>query len=216
LIKNALIGIQAEASPLDEDGGTITDNTLHIDNVTITHCSARGIFARNFKIEANNVAIGNCGQYAVAVSGGGEYRFNNCTFSNYWNLSNRETPSFAMINQYQINNVVYEQQISNSYVINSIIDGNLANEFQLELTGDNSFTSNYTIIKTDHSLPDDFNNIYLNQNPQLLDPAKSDFRPSENAFVLGKANPATATLSDITGAQRPADPAVGAYEYHPE
>jgi hypothetical protein len=217
LIKNALIGIQAEASPFDSTGGSITDNTLYIDNVTITHCSARGIFGRNFKIEANNVAIGNCGQYTVAISGGGEYRFNNCTFSNYWNLEVRETPSFAMINQYQIGGVIYEQQISNSYVINSIIDGNLANEFQLELSGENnSFTSNYTIIKTDQTLPDDFNNIYLNQNPQLIDPAKSDFRPSEDAFVLGKANPATATLSDITGSARPADPAVGAYEYHPE
>lgn len=216
VVKNALIGIQAEASPFDEDGGTITDNMLHIDNVTITHCSARGIFARNYKIEANNVAIGNCGQYAVAVSGGGEYRFNNCTFSNYWSQAVRETPSFAIVNQYEILGNVFERPITNSYVINSIIDGNLTNEFQLELTGDNSFTSNYTIIKTDQALPDDFNNIYLNQNPQLTDPAISDFRPSENAFVLGKANPATATLSDITGTGRPADPAVGAYEYQPE
>ena len=216
VIKNALIGIQAEASPFEIDGGTITTNTLHIDNTTIINCSARGIFARNYKIEANNVVVGNCGQYLVAISGGGEYRFNNCTFSNYWNFAVRETPSFAMINQYQILDVIYERPILNSYVINSIIDGNLKNEFQLELSGENSFTSNYTIIKTDQSIPPDFNDIYLNQNPELLDPAKFDYRPSENAFVLGKANPATATLSEITGTPRPADPAVGAYEYQPE
>ena len=216
VIKNALIGLQVEASPFDEDGGTITSNTLHIDNTTITHCSSSGIYARNYKIEGNNLAIGNCGQYAVAVSGGGEYRFNNCTFSNYWNYDVRETPLFAIVNQYQIGNEEFKREISNSYVINSIIDGNLANEFQLELFGDNSFTSNYTIIKTDQSLPDDFSNIYLNQNPELLDPVISDFRPSENAYVLGKANPATATQSDITGTARPAEPAVGAYEYLPE
>ena len=216
VIKNALIGIQAEASPFEVDGGTITSNTLHIDNTTIINCSARGIFARNYKIEANNVVVGNCGQYLVAVSGGGEYRFNNCTFSNYWNFAVRETPSFAMINQYQILGEVYQRQITNSYVINSIIDGNLKNEFQLELEGVNEFTSNYTIIKTDQQLPGDFNNIYLNQNPELIDPAIFDYRPSENAFVLGKANPATATLSDITGTARPANPAVGAYEYQPE
>lgn len=216
VIKNALIGIQAEASPFELDGGTITSNTIHIDNTTIINCSARGIFARNYKIDANNVVIGNCGQYLVAVSGGGEYQFNNCTFSNYWNFAVRETPSFAMVNQYQILDVVYQSPITNSYVINSIIDGNITNEFQLELEGDNEFTSNYTLIKTDQELPPDFSDIYLNQNPELLDPINFDYRPSQNAFVLSKANPATATLSDITGTPRPADPAIGAYEYQPE
>jgi len=216
IIRNALIGIQAEAYPFDEDGGQITPNTLHIDNTEIIYSSSRGIFARNYKIEANNVAIGPSGQYCVAISGGGEYRFNNCTLSNYWTFSSRETPAFAMINQYQILDVVYTRPITNSYFINGIIDGSLVNEFQLELDGiNNDFTSSYTIIKTDQTLPPDFSTIYLNQNPQLIDPIKANFFPSENAFVLGKANPATATLSDITGSPRPAEPAVGAYEYHP-
>ena len=86
----------------------------------------------------------------------------------------------------------------------------------MELEGVNEFTSNYTIIKTDQQLPGDFNNIYLNQNPELIEPVIFDYRPSENAFVLGKANPSTATLSDITGTARPGNPAIGAYEYQPE
>lgn len=216
VIKNALIGIQAESAPFAEDGGEITANTLHLNNTLITHCSSSGIYARNYRIHSENVAIGNCGQYAIAVSGGGEYQFNNATISNYWGSAPRETPSFAMVNQYQLSNVVYSRPIINSFIKNSIIDGNLQNEFQLELEGDNQFYGSYLLVKTDQNLPDDFETIYYNQNPELLDPFNSDFRPSENAFVLEKANPSDAALMDLTGQSRPGLPALGAYEYQPE
>jgi hypothetical protein len=216
IIKNALIGIQAEAAPFEVDGGYITNNTLQINNTTITHSSAAGIFARNYRIHAENLAMGNCGEYAFLVSGGGEYQFNNATISNYWTFAPRETPSFAIINEYSILDETYQRPITNSFLTNSIVDGGLTNEFLLELSGENDFSCSYTLLKTDQTLPNGFENIYLNQNPQLLDPFVSDFRPSENAFVLKKANPATATLLDITGMPRPAEPAIGAYEYQPE
>ncbi len=219
IIKNALIGLQIEAYPFELDGGQISPNTIFIENTFITHSSARGIFARNYKIDAKNVAIANSGQYSVAISGGGEYKFNGCTFSNYWTLTTRETASFTLINQYVIDNTTHQRPITNSYLINSIIDGNISdqNEFILELYGEgNEFTGDYNLIRTTSTLSSDFTNTYLNENPQLIDPWISNLRPSENAFVLGKANPSSATLSDLEGDPRPAEPALGAYEYKPE
>lgn len=219
IIKNALIGLQIESQPFELDGGQISPNTIFIENTFITHSSARGIFARNYKIDAKNVAIANSGQYAVAISGGGEYKFNNCTFSNYWTLSNRETASFTVINQYVIDNTTHQRPITNSYIINSIIDGNISddNEFVLELFGEgNEFYGDYNLIRTTSTLSSDFTNTFLNENPELLDPWNSNLRPSENAFVLGKANSSSATPSDLEGDPRPAEPALGAYEYKPE
>lgn len=218
VIKNALIGLQIEAFPFDSSGGSISPNKITIENTFITYSSARGIYLRNYKAEINNVAIANSGQYAVAVSGGGEFKINNSTFSNYWTLSTRETAAVTVVNQYSIGGVVYERPITDSYINNSIIDGNIAdgNEFVLELSGSgNSFSGDYNLIRTT-SLPASFNNTYPYQSPELIDPWNSNLRPSENAFVLGKANPLNATLSDLDGDPRPSAPALGAYEYKPE
>lgn len=218
IIKNALIGLQLEAYPFDETGGNISPNTAYLENVFITHSSSRGIFARNYKVEAENIAIANSGQYAVAITGGGEYRFNNCTISNYWSYSNRETASFTVTNQYQIGSTLYQLPITDSYINNSIIDGNIndENEFVISLEGEgNDFTGDFNLIKTTN-LPEGFTNTFLNENPELIDPWESILYPSDGAFVLGKANPATATLSDLEGDPRPAFPALGAYEFKPE
>lgn len=219
VIKNALIGLQIESSPFDSTGGDISPNTITIENTFITHSSARGIYIRNYNVIINNVAIANSGQYSIAISGGGEFKFNNCTFSNYWTQSTRETANFTVVNQYVINNVSYERPITNSYINNSIIDGNISdgNEFVLELSGSgNSFTGDYNLIRSSTALPASFTNTYPYQSPELIDPWNSNLRPSENAYVLGKANPLNATLSDLDGDPRPAEPALGAYEYKPE
>ena len=219
IIKNALIGLQIEAYPFELDGGAISPNTVYLENAFITHSSSRGIYARNYKINAENVAIANSGQYAVGISGGGEYKFNNCTFSNYWTFSNRETASFTVVNQYAIQGSVYQRAITNSYILNSIIDGNISdgNEFVMDLYGEgNVFSGDHNLIRSNTELPVDFTNTYLNENPELIDPWNSNLYPSENAFVLGKANPSSATLSDLEGDPRPAEPALGAYEFKPE
>lgn len=219
VIKNALIGLQIEAEPFALDGGQISPNTIHIDNTFITHCSSSGIYSRNYKINAENVAIANCGQYAIAITGGGEYQFNNITISNYWTLSNRETASFTMVNQYIIDNVIHERPITDSFILNSIIDGNIStdNEFVVELSGPgNDFSGDYNLITTTATLSPSFTNTYLNENPELIDPWNSNLYPSDGAFVLGKANPISATSSDLEGDPRPAEPALGAYEYKPE
>jgi hypothetical protein len=218
VIKNSLIGLQIESQPFELDGGQISPNTITIENTFITHSSARGIYMRNYKVNLNNVAIGNSGQYSIAISGGGEFKFNNCTFSDYWTYNTRETASFTVVNEYVINNVVYQRPITNSYIINSIIDGNISdgNEFVMELSGSgNVFSGDYNLIRTTSTLPANFTNTYPYQSPELIDPWVSNLRPSENAYVLGKANPASATLSDLDGDLRPAAPALGAYEYKP-
>ncbi len=219
VIKNALIGLQIEAFPFELDGGQISPNKITIENTFISYSSARGIYMRNYKADLSNVAIANSGQYSVAISGGGEYTFNNCTFSDYWTLTTRETASFTVVNEYVIDNVIYQRPITNSHIYNSIIDGNISdgNEFVLELSGSgNDFSGDYNLIKTTNALPADFSNTVPYELPGLIDPWNSNLKPSINAYVLGLANPLSATLSDLEGNPRPAAPALGAYEYEPE
>lgn len=109
--------------------------------------------------------------------------------------------------------------ISNSYLNNSIVDGNISdgNEFVLQLNGSgNSFSGAYNIIRTSESLPADFTMTYPYESPELIDPYNANLKPSENAYCLGKANPLNATESDLEGNPRPAEPALGAYEYEPD
>jgi hypothetical protein len=218
-IRSALIGLQIESSPFDDTGGDISPNKITIENTFISYSSARGIYLRNYNAEITNVAISNSGQYSIAISGGGSFQFNNCTFSNYWTLSNRETACFTVVNQYSINNVIYERPITDSYLNNSIIDGNISdgNEFVLDLNGSgNSFNGSYNIIRTTGTLPSSFTNTYPYESPGLIDPWNANLKPSENAYALGKANPLTATESDLSGNPRPSEPALGAYEYDPD
>jgi len=218
-ITSALIGLQIESSPFDSTGGPISPNHITIENTFISYSSARGIYLRNYNATISNVAISNSGQYSVAISGGGSFKFNNCTFSNYWTLSNRETACFTVVNQYTINNITYEVPIIDSYLNNSIVDGNISdgNEFVLQLSGSgNSFTGAYNIIRSSEALPADFSMTYPYQSPELIDPYNANLKPSENAYCLEKANPLNATSSDLDGNPRPALPALGAYEYEPD
>ena len=218
-IRSALIGLQIESSPFDSTGGPISPNQITIENTFISYSSARGIYLRNYNATISNVAIANSGQYSVAISGGGSFKFNNCTFSNYWTLSNRETACFTVVNQYTINNITYELPITNSYLNNSIVDGNISdgNEFVLQLSGSgNSFTGAYNIIRSSEALPADFTTTYPYESPELIDPYNANLKPSENAYCLAKANPLNATASDLEGNPRPAEPALGAYEYEPD
>ncbi|HSH50431.1 MAG TPA: hypothetical protein VK982_01770, partial [Bacteroidales bacterium] len=86
-IKNAIIGIQVDTLANE------LKPTLQLSNSKILNMTSVGLYAQGSTIEAYNNVIGNCGQFAVALTIGGSYSFYHCTIANYWGYSTRSTPS---------------------------------------------------------------------------------------------------------------------------
>ena len=92
IIQNAFIGIQAEALFLDGQPNTL--GSLTIENTIIDNCSGYGMLSSFFNVVGENLVITDCGQYNVALQSLGNWRFDHCTFANYFSQGSRETPAF--------------------------------------------------------------------------------------------------------------------------
>lgn len=227
LIKNALVGIQCETWPGLPDAET-SQARLQLQNVRIRNCSAAGILSRNYRITATNLLVGDCGQYAVALTGGGEYQFDHMTVANYWNYGIRNDPSFIMTNTYAgIDGSVQVREIEESFVRNSIIYGANANEFKLEFnslaTPDLRF--HHMLFRTTESTSGDFfpeqSSISRNQSPGFRDVQARDFHLNSNAFAVDRGSASVppfnpSASSDLDGMIRNVNqPDLGCYEYVP-
>lgn len=221
VIKNALVGVQCETWPGLPDAAT-SQAKLLLNNVKIRNCSAAGILSRNYRIDAANLLVSDCGQHCVALTGGGEYGFQHMTVANYWSYGIRNTPAFIMTNTYaDITGTLQVRDISSSSFKNSIIHGANTNEFKLEFnslaTPDLFFDR--MMLKTDQSTTGDFFDplsIYRNQNHGFVSVQDRDFHLTSSAFARDKAD-ATGPFLDLDGIARGADGLrdLGCYEYVP-
>lgn len=228
LIKNALVGIQCENLPWIPDAPT-SEQKLILDKVKIRNCSAAGILSRNYSIDASNLFVGDCGQYGVALTGGGRYRFEHFTIANYWNYGVRQTPAFYMNNVYaDANNMLQVRDISGSFFVNGLVHGTNANEFQLEfndlqLPSGLSFQHNMLRTETSISGSPYFPNagtIYRNQDPAFVDGAARDFHLSSASYARNRATPSTVLIGspwDLDGVVRGGNGGwdLGCYQYIP-
>ncbi len=223
VIKNALVGVQCETWPGVPDAVT-SQAKLILENVKIRNCSAAGILSRNYRIDAANLLVSDCGQYCLALTGGGAYRFRHMTVANYWSYGIRNTPAFIMTNTYaDINGELQVRDIDTSDFRNSIIHGANNNEFKLEFNGlatpDIDFDR--IMLRTDQSTSDlgffPFQDrIYRNQNHGFVSVQDRDFHITSSAFGRNKADGAGPFL-DLDGIARGADglPDLGCYDYVP-
>lgn len=211
VVRNALIGIQSETWPLVPDLPT-SANKLVLNNVNIRNCSAAGILSRNYRIESNNLLVGDCGQYSVALTGGGEYFFNHSTIANYWNFSVRQTPAFFLTNAFEdVSGNIQVRPIVNSRFTNGIIHGNITREFDLAFNElaipDVDF--DHLLLKTDISTANteffDQATIYRNVEPGFRDVNIRDLHLSSSSFCRNKAVPVpgnTEAINDLDGVLR--------------
>ena len=213
LVKNALVGIQCENAPWVPDAPT-SEAKLILNNVRIRNCSAAGILSRNFRITSNNLLVGDCGQYGVALTGGGEYYFNHSTIANYWSYGIRQTPAFIMTNTYpDITGVVQVREIVDSEFLNGIIHGSNPNEFQLEFNDalTPGLTFDHFLFRTDQSTNNpawfprqDF--IWRNQSPGFVSITDRDLRLTANSFARNKGTSSTPeAIRDLKGDLRNCD-----------
>ncbi len=167
--------------------------------------------------------MANCGQYCVALTGGGKYDFNYSTIANYWAYDVREEPAFIMTNTFRdISGATQVRDIETSRFRNGIIYGNNTNEFQLAF--DAQLVPNYTfsnfLFRTTESTsdPDYFlTGIYRNQEPGFADPGNGDYHlpfhtPSVFAVNRGVVTPDDpVSLFDLDNVFR-LSPDLGCYE----
>lgn len=222
-IKNALVGLQPQ-SWIGTAGQPTSANKLILNNVSIRNCSAAGILSENYRITSTNLLVADCGQYCVALTGGGQYDFNHSTIANYWSYGVRQEPAFILTNSFTNNAGGTESRIvETSSFRNGIIYGNNGNEFQLGISagGSADFYFEHFLFRTDQVTSDpghfDGSTIYRNQEPGFADPGSGDYHlpfQTPAAFAVGKGFVDTNDLVsqfDLDGVFR-SSPDLGCYE----
>ena len=213
IIKNGFIGIQAET--ISQQGS----NYLIINNSIIRNMTGIGLFTRFYKVRSTNTVIANCGNYDVALTLGGSYHFRHCTFANFWNMSNRQTP-LMYINNYSESQTL---PLDSAYFGNCILYGNLAKEVEFDgKPGTFNYTFDHSILKLDAAInmvPPHF--IQCAQNdPAFADPNIQNYELTtyspaldQGDISISNANPPI--LYDFKGNPRKngVAPDLGAYEF---
>jgi hypothetical protein len=216
VIKNAYVGIQAETLPF-EPNTAISSNKLILNNCEIHNASAVGILATNFIIESENTLITNCGQYNLLISGGGKYIFNHATIANYWPDGVRQTTAvYAQNYYYDINGTPQVRNIDSLNFKNSIIYGNVDNEFDIAPPplGVINYTIDHCVIKTSYSLNSNGNNNIVNPGNTsiFVDPTTHNYHLASGSPAINSGIK-TDVSYDKDGNLRSDPPDIGAYEY---
>ncbi|MAY82557.1 MAG: hypothetical protein CMP59_00325 [Flavobacteriales bacterium] len=221
-IRNGFIGLQPEVLPFDDPPYDPT--SLLITNTIIENCSGFGMISSIYNVRAENLVISNSGQYNMVLRSAGNYDFYHCTFANYFAQAARETPSVLIQNSFVTANNTQVIGEPNVGIYNSIIYGDLENEFETEIINNGTLNLDFRslILKTTQNTSDttQFKNIIRNPANMIFeDPSNLDFSLSENSLArdLGDVNLANVVPLDIEGNSRTADgmPDLGAYEFTP-
>ena len=197
---------------------------LKISNSIIKHMTYAGLSSIGATIFADNCEISDCGFFTLVLTTGGWYEFMHCTIANYWNWSQRRSPSVLLSNYYNLNDTaMFEGDLLNAEFGNCIIYGSRDNEIGLsELTGAGEFNYlfNYCLVKADSSVPTSdpmyFIHPYVNSDPGFINIYESDFQLDTLAFAKDKGYIEIANQFplDLFGNSRLNDfsPDLGAYE----
>ncbi len=129
VIKNGSIGILADTVEPKFAGVP----TLRLTNTIIENMSVAGIYSQGASIVAKNVLVSNCAQYSAAITIGGSCSFSQCTFGDYYNISNRSTPEILINNWYtDVNSKVQVRNLDSAHFYNCIVYGSLDEELKMD------------------------------------------------------------------------------------
>ena len=97
---------------------------IKLINVRVEHMTFSGVSSIGATIYAENCLVADCGFYLAALTTGGSYEFNQCTFANYWGWSGRSTPSLLLTNYYNFNDTaIFTGDLVSANFGNCIIHG---------------------------------------------------------------------------------------------
>lgn len=226
IIRNSFIGLQLETLPFGgNETAPTSSNKLILENTRIYNTSVIGVLARNYRIHAQNNLFYNSGEYVFAISGGGEYNFDHCTFANYWPFGPRQTPSIFMTNAY-VNppGILQVRSILNTTFSNCIMYGNAENELEMEFDSEGTIDIRFehTMLRYNTST-NDFSqyfgtSVFVNEDPAYENPFEQKFNLTSGSFAINKGTsdpnvPFDSTDFDINGNPRTGAPDIGCFEY---
>ena len=216
IIKNGFIGLQIQR---------MLKNNLepaYIRNTVIENHTGMGLYANCYSISMSNFLINNCGNYCVALTGGGEYLFTHGTIANYWTSSTRKAEALFF------NNLYTNPTDGNTYhvpfecnIINSIVYGNKNNEFGTDFypVSDTVYKFKNSLICTQRPHPEQlYESCVFNKAPKFKNTEKFDFHLDTLSAAIGIANPCYVIgdlQHDLDGVERGSRPDAGAYQYIP-
>ncbi len=224
-IKNGAIGLK-----VGDNSQNYSRPSLNISNTIIKNQKAAAIYALGAQIYGYNNVFANCGQFVAALFGG-SFRFEQCTFANYWdsNPNNatgsattaaRATPAIQLTN-YNIDytGTTYVNPLDSAYFRNCIVTGDIADELAIDSTTAVAANCHYffqnCIIKTGLNVTNGahYNTISQNINPVFKDVGKNDYNLTPTS-PINNGDPTLYIPLDLNTNFRDT-PDIGAYEYIP-
>lgn len=219
VIKNGSIGIQADTVKLPNP-------SLVLSNTIIKNMSSAALFTQGAHVNAYNSVFANCGQYNAALTIGGKYYFNHCTFANYWSpvKGTRTTPAVLVNNWYKAaNGAIQSRSIDSAQFNNCIIYGNIDNELGLDSSAGGNFRYklNHCLVRSTLNTNNGYhyNTVYKNGSTGFKNTSNNDYQISLTSTAKDAGNSAIGSTypTDLNNLPRNTDtaPDLGAYEYKP-
>jgi hypothetical protein len=218
IIKNGMIGIQADSV------ATVGAPTVKLSNTIIRNMTSAAVYGQGARIWANNCVFANCGECVAYLSIGGIYKFEHCTFANFWKESARTTPLLGLNNYYiSANNTYVIRNLDSAYFGNCILYGDLEEEVGLDSSiygGKFSYKFENCILKTARAVsnPSYYKNIYKNGDPAFKEYEEQNYHLNSSSAAIDKGYN-TMITTDLENKARPNPstslPDLGAYEFYP-
>lgn len=213
-ISNAFIGVHAD-TPFD----TSDAKRLIIRNTIIKNMSGFGIFSRYYNLEVLNSVIARCGQY-VFLAEGGNFDFQHCSLTNYWNDGQRNTPSVSLRDYTISGDQAFNYKLSKANFYNCIIWGNGDEEFEFSYEYNNDTIQDFknVLIKSELDLTGiQYTNMIINQDPLFVNYQEDDYQLQQLSPAVNAGDPALLVdpvlQNDLLGNPRTGNPDLGAYEF---
>ncbi|XZF13581.1 right-handed parallel beta-helix repeat-containing protein [Chitinophagaceae bacterium MMS25-I14] len=182
---------------------------------------------------ANNVVAENClihttGAQAMALLQGGNYTITNCSFINYKpvSVSHTDNPTIAVRNYFDTSDAGYIPGNLNAVLTNCLVYGSLQDEVLAQKKGTATYNVQFLNCALTTSQSTDaidastvLNSACIfNQDAQLTDYAKWDFRPKASSPLAGagtNTGAAAGITDDLNGDGRNIPLDIGCYNHTP-
>lgn len=175
-VENGYVGILA-------DSCANHNPTLTIRNTQVRNQTLAGLLFQTAVVDGRNLLVTNCGTATVAMQYGGSYRFEGCTFADYWRYENRTDPSVYITNTRDYGGVHYiwpvQAILTDCIIYGSRVEGELYADLDLRAECDTIFT--HCLIRGGS----------WDQDPLFADADNGDYHLQENspAFGIGWQDP---------------------------